>query len=274
MIEQPKRLTPTRNTVRELYLKSGNRCAFPGCKKALFNSKGLFVAQVCHIEAAESGGERFNPNQTNEERRDASNLMLMCYDHHIETNNVAQFPAALLKRYKAGHEVRFSDVVGVMVQQVCDHTTLSNPLTAVNLLKIKRALSWGHSKVELDAVLEEVAELASQLKNLPIPCREFFLVLVNRAEECRVLNTLEVSTVDIKQATDMRRREIREFFSILDQHGLTFDNGQNDSGIQMVGITKARFDWPAWRDIKLFCKQEKIDVAQIILGLNFALLDE
>jgi hypothetical protein len=58
--EKPKRLTPTKDTLRELYLKSGNRCAFPGCHKALFNSKGVFVGQICHIEAAESGGQRFN----------------------------------------------------------------------------------------------------------------------------------------------------------------------------------------------------------------------
>lgn len=37
MAETPKRLAPTRDTLRELYLKSGNRCAFPECKKALFN---------------------------------------------------------------------------------------------------------------------------------------------------------------------------------------------------------------------------------------------
>lgn len=55
MPEIPKRLAPTRDTVRELYLKSGNRCAFPGCNKALFNAKGVFVGHICHIEAAEPG---------------------------------------------------------------------------------------------------------------------------------------------------------------------------------------------------------------------------
>ncbi|QED48347.1 hypothetical protein FSZ17_14485 [Cytobacillus dafuensis] len=49
--------------------------AFPSCKKTILNDTGNFVGQVCHIEAAMPGGERFNPNQTNGERRAFSNLI-------------------------------------------------------------------------------------------------------------------------------------------------------------------------------------------------------
>lgn len=45
---------------------------------------------------------------TNEERRSVSDLMLMCYPHHRETNNVAKYTVADLKRMKAAHERRFS----------------------------------------------------------------------------------------------------------------------------------------------------------------------
>ena len=54
----------------------------------MIDDDGTFVGQVCHIEAAEKGGERFNEKQTNEERRNFANLMLMCYDHHRVTNDV------------------------------------------------------------------------------------------------------------------------------------------------------------------------------------------
>ena len=60
------------------------------------------------IEVAEPGGERFKPAMTNEERCSASNLMLMCHPHHRETNDVARYPFADLKRMKAAHERRFS----------------------------------------------------------------------------------------------------------------------------------------------------------------------
>lgn len=52
---------------------------------AMVGDNGNFIGQICHIEAAEEGGERFNPNMTNEERRAFDNLMLMCYEHHVVT---------------------------------------------------------------------------------------------------------------------------------------------------------------------------------------------
>src|SRR4051794_3646941 len=79
--KKAKRLTLKFETFREIFLKSDNRCAFPGCNAVIMNSDGLFIGQICHIEAAEEGGPRFNPIMTNEDRRKASNLMLMCYPH-------------------------------------------------------------------------------------------------------------------------------------------------------------------------------------------------
>lgn len=88
MNEKAKRLKPTVEVLRELYLKSGNQCAFPGCYNAMVDDNGNFIGQICHIEAAEAGGERFNPNMTNEERRSFDNLMLMCYEHHVVTRQI------------------------------------------------------------------------------------------------------------------------------------------------------------------------------------------
>lgn len=50
------RMAPTKKTLRELYLRSGNQCAFPGCTAGMIDSNGDFVGQICHIEAAEEKG--------------------------------------------------------------------------------------------------------------------------------------------------------------------------------------------------------------------------
>lgn len=73
----------------------------------MFNADGDFVGQICHIEAAEPGGERFNILQTNEQRRHVSNLVLMCYDHHVHTNDVGKYTVDVLKRIKRDHEKIF-----------------------------------------------------------------------------------------------------------------------------------------------------------------------
>lgn len=104
-----KRLNPTADTLSKLYLRSGNECAFPGCTEVLFNDQDQLIGQCCHIEAAKPGGERYNPSQTDEDRRSYDNLLFLCYKHHIETNDVNKYTASALKRIKLDHENRFRD---------------------------------------------------------------------------------------------------------------------------------------------------------------------
>lgn len=101
------RLTPSTGTIRALFARSGNRCAFPGCTAQLVNERNKFIGQVCHIRAAEQGGERFDKDQSNEERRSYCNLLLLCYPHHIETNDVTMYPPTSLQRMKDEHENLF-----------------------------------------------------------------------------------------------------------------------------------------------------------------------
>lgn len=101
------RRSPKLDVVRALFARSGNRCAFPGCTAHLVNERNLFVGQICHIEAAEPGGERYNPQQTDDERRDYQNLILMCYPHHVETNDIEVYTVERLKLMKEHHERGF-----------------------------------------------------------------------------------------------------------------------------------------------------------------------
>jgi len=120
--EKAKRLNPLPETLREIFLKSGNCCAYPDCQRLMMNSDGVFIGQVCHIESAEEGGERFNEKQTNEERRHFSNLMLMCYEHHTVTNDVQKFKVEVLHKMKAYHEAKFTDIAKAIGESTADGT--------------------------------------------------------------------------------------------------------------------------------------------------------
>lgn len=100
------RLAIKREALIPLFAKSGNVCAFPGCTHELVTARNLFVGQVCHIEAANPGGQRYNPYSTDEERRSSENLILLCYRHHKETDDVAAFNAKALLSMKHQHESR------------------------------------------------------------------------------------------------------------------------------------------------------------------------
>ena len=101
------RLAPKSETVRALFARSGNQCAFPGCTQPIVNKKNKFIGQICHIESAMPGGERFNSLQTDEDRRDYKNLILFCYPHHIETDDVYEYTVETLINIKYEHESLF-----------------------------------------------------------------------------------------------------------------------------------------------------------------------
>ena len=101
------RLPPKANVIRALFARSGNQCAFPGCIQPLINRKNQFIAQICHIEAAEKGGERYNAKSTDGYRRSYENLLILCYPHHVETNDTREYSVNRLKQIKKDHEQAF-----------------------------------------------------------------------------------------------------------------------------------------------------------------------
>jgi hypothetical protein len=84
---------------------SGNQCAFPDCDIIFFKSGDeTNRSNICHIEAAEQGGQRYNPDSTDEYRRSYENLILLCPNHHKETDDVSLYPVKALIDMKREHE--------------------------------------------------------------------------------------------------------------------------------------------------------------------------
>jgi len=100
------RKTPSAETYKLLYVRSGNECAFPECNHPIFNDEGLYIAELCHIKAANKGGQRYDENQTDEHRRTPENLLFMCHRHHKETDYLKE---EKLFRIKRNHESRFTE---------------------------------------------------------------------------------------------------------------------------------------------------------------------
>lgn len=98
------RIQPKPSVVKKLFALSGNQCALPECSNDLVDNYGNLIGQICHIEAAEEGGPRYNKNQTDEERRAFENLILLCANHHISTNNISKYSREVLWKIKKDHE--------------------------------------------------------------------------------------------------------------------------------------------------------------------------
>ena len=92
-------------TIKKLYALSGNQCAFPDCKVSFVKSDDdTNISNMAHIEAANPGGQRYNPNSTDDYRRSYDNLILLCPNHHVETNDVSLYPVDALRNMKRKHE--------------------------------------------------------------------------------------------------------------------------------------------------------------------------
>ena len=92
-------------TIKRLYALSGNQCAFPDCDVTFVSPEdGTNISNICHIEAAEEGGERYNPNSNDTERKSFENLILLCPNHHKITDNVNIYTVDVLRKMKQEHE--------------------------------------------------------------------------------------------------------------------------------------------------------------------------
>ena len=103
------RQKPTEQTIKKLFALSGNICAFPGCDQKIFDTHGTLIGEICHIEAANQEGERFNKTQSDQERASFENLILLCANHHKVTNDVSIYTVATLKAMKLNHESHFKE---------------------------------------------------------------------------------------------------------------------------------------------------------------------
>lgn len=92
--------------IKLLYALSGNECANPSCSNKLVSpDDNAKDDQICHIEAASSNGPRYNPNQTDDERRGFDNLILLCHKcHDMIDNNPTIYTVELLKKWKKNHQ--------------------------------------------------------------------------------------------------------------------------------------------------------------------------
>lgn len=95
-------------TIKRLFALSGNKCAFPDCPRTFLNWKDeTNFSNICHIEDANSNthkADRYNQNMTNKERADYKNLILLCPNHHLETNDPTKYSAEALRKMKRDHE--------------------------------------------------------------------------------------------------------------------------------------------------------------------------
>lgn len=75
---EKNRMEPLGQVSRELWILSGNECAWADCKERLLAEDGAWIGEIAHIVGAEPGSARHDSSWTKEQLRDATNLVLLC----------------------------------------------------------------------------------------------------------------------------------------------------------------------------------------------------
>jgi hypothetical protein len=278
--EKVIRLAPTHNTLRQLYTLSGNQCAFPGCQDMMFNMNGNFVGQICHIEAASEGGERFNPNMTNEQRRSYENLVLMCYPHHIETNKVEQYPTHVMKQIKYKHEKAYMNwenrVIEDMYNSFSDVTqniTYNGVNTLKNVFTIEGIGTWTEDDIqECTDIFNKELEI---FKSMSPDAITLFKIAFSRATTNKNILKFPIGDMLLFVCPDELLRVINKdrysFNSIVEElirnEFITYNEDEN-----MFFLRNNDIEINFWYFIKLYEKQIGADFNYMFSSLDFSCL--
>lgn len=93
---------PNAPTIKRLFNQSGSHCNFVGCDQLIVDEAGVIMVDICHVAAASEDGPRYDVSQTDAQRHDFENLILLCPNHHrLVDNNPDEYPVEALQRMKA-----------------------------------------------------------------------------------------------------------------------------------------------------------------------------
>ncbi|MFA5507081.1 MAG: hypothetical protein WC423_16750 [Vulcanimicrobiota bacterium] len=281
MTEQARRLAPKRETLRELFAKSGNECAFPGCCNRIIDADGNLVGQLCHIEAAEAGGERFNVKMSNEERRGYDNLLLLCYHHHVVTNDVGSFPVSRMRQMKADHELRFARVdeklLGRASREILDEeqkTRFSPAVTLAGFLGEECEDEYAReTRKQLDKFFDK-------LRRIPRLTRQVFVVMVKRSRRGPGFFSREVTWPELRQVLECNyssQEEAEEDLwartEMLNQYGFCSGDYNDHYRRYQFQIHSIFKEWDGWEHLMEYCEQKGLSLDSIMVDLRLDLLD-
>lgn len=103
-------------SMKILWAAAAGRCSFEGCNIELVqqpscNTDKHLIGEMAHIKGDKAGSLRHDPTQSNKERHDYDNLILLCPTHHTmidKKENGNFYTVDLLKQMKISHESMIS----------------------------------------------------------------------------------------------------------------------------------------------------------------------
>jgi hypothetical protein len=111
------RASPDQHTQRKLFAASGGYCQNPACSRELFidyPQKGIHIAEIAHVFAANDDGPRAKPELPAKERGAFDNLILLCSVCHTIVDKAPEvYPDRVIRSWKREHADKLRSMFGV-----------------------------------------------------------------------------------------------------------------------------------------------------------------
>lgn len=277
------RKAPSTQTLRQLYVLSGNLCAKPGCNTVLVNANGTLVGEACHIKAECPGGARFDKNLSDDQRRAFENLIFLCnVCHKLVDTEPKKFTVVVLTKWKRDREERFAAVGDTLRQrylEISDEPDAGGVTFPKSLQAYIKFLVEGSYVHTIDArTVPDVVSYVERLRHVSLPDRNLMRAIVEKCLQLGGRRTTDSGVVcvhpdDLKtiMINDARLSDyrIRKLSMTLDRNGLGFLDADEEPELT-ISAPDEDLDWSSLAE---FLKGRGKDLRHLLCDMKFGLLD-
>ncbi|MCV7620503.1 HNH endonuclease [Micrococcus luteus] len=274
-----KRLRPVDATTRELYVYSGNQCAYTDCTDVLLQQNGNWNCEVAHIYGVMPGSARGNHNLTNEELRKPSNLLLLCPSHHNEIDNKnleSTYTVDVVRDMKVQHESKFKTAL-LGLERIIDGTAGQVVKRPENLCALDGFCS-NLTELEIQENVELAAPFVEALVGQPAALRDVIsLVLCHgRVENHWGADVVRATTARIEAASSsITTNELWRRAKSLEHDGLlSIDDDDGLWYFVLIDPTAKGVGWDIFVAIHKLAAGRSDIIRRIINDLDFSVMDE
>ena len=176
----------SQKTIKRLYALSRNQCAMDNCTSELFQNDGdCNNSDIAHIQGLNPGSPRYNPNQSNKERNNFDNLILLCPSHHREIDNksnLEKYTVEYLKEMKYRHE--YLNEQSASERKLCLHHSLTSKTIAPEIIDILHNKILEFFEYEIEST--NISQSIQNLLELDIEIRIVMLEVLKWCQDTRI----------------------------------------------------------------------------------------
>ncbi|GAB2766421.1 hypothetical protein [Streptomyces bullii] len=271
---EKNRKEPLSGVARRLWAFSGNECAWgdPHCSTRLVTEEGAWVGKIAHIIGAEPGSARHEAwdGKDVDQLRDFDNLMLLCGVHHdLIDSSVTRhdYTVEYLRAVKQKHEAKYRYTVDDIEAEFRDtvNGSLVRPATTM-----RRFFAWEDANQDPEDeqdVLELVNRFAGRVGGLTRMARQVLALVVHEETTDFELVLRRFSTDRTTLLSVVRELQKAEMVYL---HAEEYDEDRGQLSLlggALEGVPEM------WDELRGFCRDEKVDLKEILVDLDFSRLD-